>query len=182
MPKDLRDIIKEAQQKELNMPENHRQRFEDRLEVLNKPKKRNTFFFLKIAASLLVLVGLGYAVLGNNSQTQLEELPQEEITSLGSISPEMQKVENYYITAINYELASLEQTPENKELLDTYLDKVGKLSKDYKRLTKELSESGLQEKTINALITNLQLQLQLLVQLKDEINDLKMPKNENATI
>lgn len=182
MPKDLRDIIKEAQQKELNMPENHRQRFEERLQELDTPKKKKTFFFLKIAASLLVLVGLGYAVLDNNSATPLEELPQEEITSLGSISPEMQKVENYYITAINHELASLEQTPENKELLDTYLDKVGKLSKDYKRLTKELSENGLQEKTINALITNLQLQLQLLVQLKDEINDLKTPKYENATI
>ena len=186
MPKDLRDIIKDAEHNELELPKDHRKRFEDRLSELHKPEKRSNFFFLKIAASLVLLVSLGYFVLNiNPTTTQIEETPEIKFASLGSISPEMEKVENYYLTAINYELASLEKTPENQKLLDDYLEKIGKLDEDYKRLNKELTENGINEKTINALITNLQLRLQLLLQLKDQLNELQTRndiKNEDSTI
>jgi hypothetical protein len=48
-----------------------------------------------------------------------------------------------------------------------------------------LTEKEINEKTINALITNLQLRLQLLLELKDTIQEMKTPKtikNENTTI
>ena len=186
MPKDLRDIVNEAKQTQLQIPENHRNRFEDKLEGLHKSKRKNNFFFLKIAASVVLLISLGYYVINSKDISDpINENSKLEITSLGSISPEMQKVENYYLTAINYELASLEPSEENRQMVDNYLDKIGKLDADRKRLNKELSENGLKEKTVNALITNLQLQLQLLLQLKDEINELKMSKeikNEESTI
>jgi hypothetical protein len=82
-------------------------------------------------------------------------------------------------------MASLETTPESEEVLNTYLEKIALLTEQYKELTGELSSKGINEKTINALITNLQLRLQLLLELKDTINELKNPKhieNEKLTV
>ncbi|MDJ0645695.1 MAG: hypothetical protein QNJ57_06865 [Flavobacteriaceae bacterium] len=188
MPKDMRQIVKDAEQDQLELPKGHRERFEDRLALVPNHRQRSNFFFLKIAASLVLLVSLGYFAI-NSSFTggveQTSELPESQFSGLGGVSPEMQKVENYYLTAINYELASLEKTSENQKLLDDYLDKIGKLDEDYKRLNEELAEKGVNEKTIHALITNLQLRLQLLLQLKDQLNELQTRndiKNEDSTI
>ncbi len=188
MPRDIREILNETTAHDLELPKNHKQRFEQRLDTLQKSNKRSSFFFLKIAASLVVLVGLGYAVLNGvtpDVNTGGPEQPAATFSSLSAISPEMQKVENYYMSAINYELASLEKTPENQQLLDDYLEKIGKLDNDYKRLNESLATEGINEKTIKSLITNLQLRLQLLLQLKDQLNELQTRndiKNENATI
>ena len=187
MPKDMRQIVKDATQNELELPKGHRNRFEARLTELHSSKKTRSFFFLKIAASIVLMISLGYFVVSTTTADApgTETLPEMKITSLGSVSPEMEKVENYYLTAINYELASLEKTPENQRILDDYLEKIGKLDDDYKRLSTDLTNNGVNEKTINALITNLQLQLQLLLQLKDEINELKTANtitNEDSTI
>jgi len=184
MPKDLREILKEAQNsKELKT--NHRDRFENRLKGLHQTKKRSSFFFLKIAASIVLLLSVGYFMLDNNPTEIKQPVESAEIMNLSSVSPEMRQIEDYYVTAINYEIASLEITPENQTILDDYLEKIGKLTDDYERLNTELSKNGINEKTINALITNLQIRLQLLLQLKDTLNEMKTSKNEeneNATI
>jgi len=175
MPKDIRDILKEAQVNSKTLKENHRQRFEQRLNQLHTPKKQG-YFFLKVAASIIVLLGVGYYTLFTNV-ADIEDFPEDaKITNLSSISPEMKQIENYYLTAINYEMASIEQTPENKIILDSYLEKIAELTNQYKQLNIDLTEKEINEKTINALITNLQLRLQLLLELKDTIQEIKTPK------
>ena len=185
MPKDIRDILKEAQgSRELKAK--HRERFEQRLQQLHRPKKKNNYFFLKIAASILLVMSIGYFSLNKNSDTINQQLPKlTNITNVSDVSPEMKQIEDYYLAAINYEIASLEITPENQVVLDDYLDKIGKLTDDYKRLNIEFSQKEINEKTINAMVTNLQLRLQLLLQLKDTLNELQTSKNkenENTTI
>lgn len=187
MPKDIRDIIKESSDRAV-LSEGHRERFEKRLQLMNRFPKKN-YYFLKIAASLLILLGVGYYFNythgGVKEDGSMESISGQKIVSLGSISPEMKQVENYYLTAINYEMASLEVTPETKKVLDAYLEKVALLTADYKNLTAELSEKGIDEKIINALITNLQLRLQLLIELKDTLNELKTTntfKDEKVSI
>ena len=182
MPKDIRDILKEAQSSK-GLKDNHRARFEKRLQQLHIPKKKKNFYFLKIAASIVLLVSLGYFAF-NNSGIDMEKATIEaKNVDLNNVSPEMKQIEDYYLTAINYEIASLENTPENQLILDNYLEKIGKLTDDYRRLNKEISEKGINEKVVNAMITNLQLRLQLLLQLKDTLSELKTSKNkENATI
>lgn len=184
MPKDIRDILKEDHNSR-EMNENHRQRFEQRLEALHKPSKRTNFFFLKLAASIILLVGLGWYFIPNNTTEIVQPSIENEIVDLGTISPEMKQIETYYMTAINYEIASLEITPENQEILDDYLDKIGKLTEDYKRLNNQIDVKNIDEKIINELITNLQLRLQILLQLKDELNNMKKLNttgNEDTTI
>ncbi len=184
MPKDIREILKEAQNSR-ELKENHRARFENRLQQLHKTKKRPTYFFLKVAASIAIILSAGYFMLDTNPTIIEDPIDSSNSINLSSVSPEMKQIEDYYVTAINYEIASLEVTSENQAILDDYLDKIGKLTDDYVRLNTELSKNGINEKTINALITNLQLRLQLLLQLKDTLNEMKISKNEeneNVTI
>ena len=184
MPKDIRDILKEAQSNSRELKKSHRERFEERLTKIHKPKNKN-YFFLKIAASIVVLIGIGYFTFFNNAESNGQQIEEPKITNLSSVSPEMKQIENYYLTAINYEMASIEFSNENKAILDTYLEKIAMLSNQYTQLTAELAETGINEKIINALIDNLQFRLQILLELKDSINEMKTPttiENENSTI
>ena len=92
--------------------------------------------------------------------------------SLGDISPDFKKVEDYYLANINIELSKVKQTPENKELFDGYVMRLAELNQEYKRLSVELTDHGPNELTVSALIDNLKLRLNLLYRLKEQLNDL----------
>lgn len=182
MLKDLKDILKEDSTEKLELPLNHRQRFENRLQKL-EPKKRKNYMFLKIAASILILISVGYFL--TQSNTIQPDSSIDEKIDLADISPELKQIENNYESAINYEMLGIVATEDNKEILDSYLEKVALLSEDYKVLSKKLVTDEINEKVVNAVINNLQLRLQLLLELKDKLTELKSNKtlqNENNTI
>lgn len=183
MPKDIRDLMKDFQPVNLELSENHEGNFLNKIEEAF-PKKKKSYQWLYVAASVVVLLGFGitfYPDSGSETENPSKEIKTEEV-NLGDISPEMKKIEDYYLTAINYEIASLEVTPENKALLDEYFEKISKLDNDYKRLNQRLKNEGITNEVINFLITNLQLRLQLLIQLKDQINELQPKENSNENI
>ena len=60
-------------------------------------------------------------------------------------------------------------TPETKALFDGYLLQLNELDKEYQKLSLELTESGPSELTVNALIDNLKLRLNLLYRLKSQL-------------
>lgn len=180
MPKDIRNLAKDFKHKSVDLSENHEEKFLKKLQE-ELPQRKESFTWIYAAASILLVVALGVKFYPTNmveSKINKENKVQSEV-NLGDISPEMQKIENYYLTAINYEIASLEITTENKALLDEYFEKISKLDVDYKRLNQKLKKDGVNNETINALITNLQLRLQLLIQLKDQLNDLQSKKSKN---
>jgi hypothetical protein len=189
MSRDLRDILRDDTSAKGELSKNHRKNFEARLqnELHAKPASNTQFF--RIAASFLVLVGLGTSLFYFSPDTDLSsdtaQVSTPKIESLGSISPELKKIENYYLASIQTEIVSLQETPENKELLDGYFQKLGELTQEYKILTEELNTEGLNDKTINALIGNLQARLKLMYQLKEQLNDLKtrnLSNNENIHV
>lgn len=185
MPKDLREIVKKEMAGSNKLSVNHRSKFEAKLKTEMHAKKNRNFHLLKYAASFLVLVGLGTTMFYFSNNEIKTPVKTNKIESLGSISPELKKIENYYLATINTEISDLEVTKENKELLDSYFEKLGELSADYKELTNELNVEGLSENTINALIDNLQLRLKLLYQLKEQLNELKklnLEKNESIQL
>ena len=182
MPKDIRDILKNDLSKSSNLSSDHRENFVNKLAQLQRPKK-NYYFFLKIAASIVLLISLGYYFSLSGFNQESSDKPQ--VVNLDNLSPELKQIENYYLTAINYEMASIEPSPENKDILDSYLKKIAELTAEYKLLSLDLIEKEINEKTVNDLITNLQLRLQLLLDLKDTLSEMKTPKNienENNTI
>ena len=196
MARDLRELFeKEREQKSFKMREGHEDRFFAKLEEElpnNPPKKKVISLWMQIAASVVVAVGLSVYYFNNNGG---EVVPDEKITvvdrenpneeaqgiSLGDLSPDLKKIETYYTTNINLQLAELADDPGNKELVDSYMDRLAELNKEYQRLNQELNELGPNDQTINALINNLQLRLQLLQKLKSKLNQLKSSKNEQES-
>lgn len=190
MAQDLRELFKEEKAKKHPMKDGHEERF---LELLDKElpvQRKSTFYFIKIAASVLVLFSLGiytYINYKNDVLTHPEivetetENTKDQGYSLGDLSPELKKIENYYVANINLELSRLEVSNENKAMVDDYMRRLSELDEEYKRLNIELNEIGPNDQTITALIKNLQLRLQLLQKLKEKLNQLKSSENEQVT-
>ena len=104
---------------------------------------------------------------------------------MADISPDLKKVEDYYITQINYQLAKITITDENRDLFEVYLSQLSKLQKEYKKLNTQLNINDINEGIINGLIENLQLRLQLMKQLKKKleiIENIKNEKNESKQV
>lgn len=185
MPKDLREMVQNEPIHNGELSKNHRRKFENRLHKEMHSGSLTKFQFLKIAASFLLIVGLGSSLYYFSNYDLESTNSVAKIESLGSISPELKKIENYYLASIQTEISNIEETPENKELLNGYFEKIGELTKEYKVLTEELNSEGLNEKSINALIENLQLRLKLLYQLQEQLNELKninITENENIQV
>ena len=188
MAQDLRELFrKEPEAGGQQMPPGHEIRFLARLEN-ELPKRKRAFPMLfRIAASVLVLLGLaGYFFLDGENPAAVktsiveEDAEEENETgiSLGDLSPDLKKIENYYIANINLELSRLEVSERNRNLVDSFMDQLSELNQEYTRLNIELNKIGPNEQTIAAMIKNLQLRLQLMHKLKEKLNQLKSSKNE----
>ncbi|WP_169718947.1 hypothetical protein [Aequorivita capsosiphonis] len=194
----------ESESSELH--QGHEARFEAKLEAalaeniqeensIGKIKKQNSRSWLKIAASLAILLAVSFfgylqmnttEVDGSNTNksivgTESEKIENSEKTkrSLADISPDLKKVEEYYMAGINVQLASLKINPENKDLVDGYMQRLSELDKEYTSLNVELAKVGLTETTVTALIDNLKLRLDLLFKLKNKLKELKTQNNED---
>lgn len=164
------------------LPKDHRSLFEQRLQKELHRNSNSPGRYLMIAASVIVLFSLGYLI------TKVQQSPRQKLqpvsakVSLQEFSPELKKVETYYLTAISFEMANLKVTEENKMLLDSYFRKMNALSKEYQLQSGKLDINTVDEELINNLIDNLQMRLQLMIELKNELKKLKSKKNEDDTI
>lgn len=197
-----RENPRKGYQNGVQLPKGHQDRFLAKLEA-ELPEQKRTFtnFYWKVAAAVVLLVGSAMMVVVQQSTVlpvSNETVTHEESSSsksdsptihesiasqitLGDLSPDLKKFEEYYIANINVELASLEVNKANKALLEGYMQQLNELNTEYKSLTKELNVLGPNQQTVDALITNLQLRLQLLYRLKDRLEALKKSnQNEGA--
>jgi len=175
MAQDLRKLFEnEKKVSNQHMPEGHEARFMNKLEEdLPSVSKISNFKILRFAATVVILIGLSFAaynLLDFNQSTPPAEVASTK--TLGEVSPELKKVEDYYLASINLELSKLEYSPENKELFDGYVRRLGELSSEYERLSNELIENGPNEQTVTALIDNLKLRLNLMYRLKEKLSEL----------
>ena len=175
MQQDIREKLKGFKEEPIELSANHASNFQKLLmsELHPKKKKKLSFKWLSVAASIVVLVSLAIKFYSTNN---IEENPIEKTSkeiTLGTISPEFNTIETYYLNSINLEISQLDLSEENKEIVDSYLLKIAELTKEYKNLTQELNTNGVNDATIDALIRNLQLRLQLLQRLKKQLNELK---------
>lgn len=193
MAQDIRKLLKNTTDiGQHKMPEGHGKRFAEKLDEAMPRRRRFPFGVMKIAASVAVVISIGYisyqaftpSDTENPIENQVVDVPEEEQTvqgiTLGDISPDLKKVEDYYVTNINVELSKLAVNEENKQLFNGYMTRLTELNDEYQTLNKELNDIGPNEQTVNALIGNLQLRLQLLYKLKEKLNELKKLNNENS--
>jgi uncharacterized protein YeeX (DUF496 family) len=179
MQQDIRDKFKNYEEENVELSKNHSTKFEALLQQelhQNKPKK-NYIKWLSVAASIMLLVSIGIQFYPNKTPEPIITKNDDDSTTkqitLGNISPEFNTIETYYINSINLEISQIDLSDENKELVDSYLLKIAELTKEYKNLTQELNTKGVNDATIDALIRNLQLRLQLLQRLKKQLNEFK---------
>lgn len=180
MEQNLKDLFKnQPEDKSVEMSQGHEARFLEKLnQALPERKKSNHFGFLNIAASVVVMLGLSYGAFQYFSTppetTSIETntiVETKEIKSMGEFSPQLKKVEDYYLASINLELSKVKLTSENKDLVDGYILRLKELNTEYKNLTIELNENGPNTETLDALIDNLKLRLNLVTQLKNKIEE-----------
>lgn len=177
MAQDLRNLFeKDEKAQDVKMSEGHDARFLQKLEeALPKEKKSTGFSFLSIAASVVVLLGLTIGAIKFFEPSVDIDNPvkvvEAKINTLGGVSPELQKVEDYYLASINLELSKVELTPENKELVDGYILRLKELNEEYDKLLVELNDNGPNEETLDALIDNLKFRLNLVMRLKEKLQE-----------
>ncbi len=188
MGQDIREMFRNedsGSQEKLN--EGHQKRFEAKLnKALPVERSGNNYLFLKIAAVLVVAIGIGlfffnspgnqdvpYQIVDTPTEDATEETIIEKQFQLSDVSPEFKKIENYYLAGINMELAKLEINNDNKALIDSFMLQMEELDKEYQRLNAELVELGPNEQTIEAMVANLQLRMDLLRKLKSKLSEIK---------
>ncbi|WP_047245960.1 hypothetical protein [Maribacter thermophilus] len=191
MAQDLRGLFaKERENEKFKLKQGHEERFMAKLDSVMPKRKKPVWTVWKIAASIIVLIGLGlFAYEQINKTESIETIVvdkanvdnESDAFSFGDLSPDLKKVENYYIANIGIELSKLQVSEDNKELVDSFMERLSELNKEYENLNKELYELGPNDQTIASLIENLQLRLQLLQKLKRKLNQLKSSKNEQIT-
>ena len=178
MGQNLKDLFKNQPKDEsIKMSEGHEARFLDKLDdALPQKKKSSHFGFLNIAASVIVLLGLSYGAFQFFNSPEQPVVPKEIVTAekiktMGDISPDLKKVEDYYLASINLELSKVNLTPDNKDLVDGYIARLKELNSEYDKLTVELNDNGPNEETLDALIDNLKFRLNLVMQLKEKLQE-----------
>ena len=177
MSTNLKNRFKEAfTETPLSMPKGHEARF---LNKLNKDlPKTNYTFYLKLVASVVLFVsvslsGVYYFSTSNNLNLETVQTVNELKPSktLGDISPDFKKIENYYLANINLQLANMTITENNKALFDGYLEDLEILNTEYEKLSDELTQKGVNTNIVNALITNLKLRLNLMQRLNVQLEE-----------
>ena len=184
MAQDIRDLFKDdASLENEKMPLSHQDRFLKKLDADLPIKRRHHSTWLRVAASITVLMGLSFGVYTflKPAKTNNTVVTSNNVTTktLGDVSPGFKKVEDYYLASINLELSKITYTPDTKDLFDDYLKQLEALNKEYKHLSLELTESGPSELTVNALIDNLKYRLNLLYRLRTQLKELNA---SNTTI
>lgn len=184
MAQDLRELLQNAAtEQHKTLPKGHKARFAERLEK-ELPARPAVFLWWKIAAVAIMVIGVGSLVFFNqnnevrSNQSVADTQDEEEYYTLSDLSPELKKVENFYLTGIQMELAKLEVTENNKDFISGYMKQLKELDDEYALLNKELNQLGPSEETIEALIENLQRRLDLIIKLKNKLHQFNQSKNE----
>ena len=154
----------------------HFRRFENKLKGLqeDKNKKSNniSWYWLAVAASIILFVGIW---VGNtNGQDNVQ---------LGELSPKMEETQNFYLAAIQKEINLIEsqKNPQNQKIIDDAFVQLTKLELDHQKLSIALKESNEDKRVIYALIANFQMQIEVLQNLMQQLDEFK-EMNSGKTI
>jgi hypothetical protein len=191
MAQDLREILKnDKATPAIPMREGHQSRFEDRLNATlpeqTKPEtssdKGSIYLWMKIAAAVLFAGGIlwfvgkdAFAEADSNELVGTETVApvEEQEVLLRNISPDFAQLENRYLASVNLQLSRLEINDGNKELVDAFMAQLAKLDTEYKRLNQEITETGITDEMVTAMIENLELRVELMLKLKAKLKELK---------
>ncbi|MCT4580203.1 MAG: hypothetical protein N4A35_02210 [Flavobacteriales bacterium] len=152
----------------------------------SKPIKRmNWGFIMNIAATALILIGLGtmtYHLVKPNNNTALPMVEKQATNnnvafSFSLVSQEMAEVESYYIQQVNHKQQQVSQLGYSDEIKEELI----LLDEEFNALKKELGNGVDDQLIVEEMIMNYQLKLDLLETVLNNSNtaESKSSKNEH---
>jgi len=148
------------------------------------PQKREarTFslsFVLKVAASIIIVMGIGFFVYVHNEK--------HTAVDYAAINPTFAKQQTQYVSMVASKRSELKSLTQNDpEMYQEFSKEIAKMDATYKRLNSELATSPNQEAVLQAMIRNLQTQTEVLNQqlnIIEHYNQMKKDeKNETKGI
>jgi hypothetical protein len=164
------------------LTQGHADRFAAKLNAQTSKKQPKVYRLkpLWIAAGLALLLGTSFFL---GTQFNSELTPKK---GLAQVSEEMGQTEFYYTSLIKVEMKKLDAYPdlESSEMVESALDQLEKLEKDYEELEISLAQAPENKNIVSAMINNFQLRVQVLNELLERINQVKEYEfsNENYNI
>lgn len=160
----LHQFFKENDMDVFEPHQGHLERFQRKL-AQNKKHKKTSFFWMSIAASVVLVIGF-YLV-----------SYQQQTYNLANVSPKMAEAQNFFITTINQELKEVERyrSLETETIIEDSLNEIEELEDQYQLLEKELSKRENKRQIIREMIQNYQQRLDLLEQLLSQLEKQQNP-------
>jgi hypothetical protein len=143
---------------------------------MQKSKVRRLYFRLSIAASILIIAGIGTLIISANRNSKVINDYYCEV------SAELSQTEFYFAQMIEQKRKEVDnESIPDKKYFDPFFDEIDRLDKQYEEYKKELAKFGYQEELIRAIILNRQQQLDVLNRLLTEIKKVKNYENRKKS-
>ena len=147
---------------EEDLPQEHLERFENKLRSVYDPSWSKTLNrYLAIAAVVVVIITIGYMVLLTSNVFYSSDY------ILSNITPELYETETYYQTEISQKLEILS---DQKEVKKSIMKDLQEIDKSFETIKKDLDENPGDERLISAVLNTYQIKLDLLNEILDRIN------------
>lgn len=155
-------------------------------EEQEQPKKREakTFslgFVLRVAAMVIVVMGIGFGV-----YLKMQKTGAAEGVDYAAINPAYAKQQMHLASVIENQRIELKQIAKfDPQLYKEFSAEITKMQSTYKKLNTDLATSPNQERVLRAMIRNLQIQTEVLNQqlsVIEQFNQSKLQQNENKDI
>ena len=126
-------------------------------------------FVLRVAATIIVVMGIGFAVYLRNEK--------KDGINLAAINPEYAKEQVHYASLVQNQRNELKaMSKSDPELYQEFSTEIAKMDAVYKKLNSDLATTPNQEFVLRAMIRNLQVQTQVLsqqLQVIEQYNQMK---------
>ena len=137
-----------------------------------------------VAAAILITTGIAIFLVVNTSKTNNHDFATttkvDTVNDINSIAPEYAPEVNEFAKLVVLKQEELKAlAPEQPELYRRFTTDINQLDSSYKSLKSQLSATPNREVLIEAMIQNLQLQLNVLNQQLNIINQIKQSKKQD---
>jgi len=179
--KDIFKKNRELIQDEFSLPAGHEDRFLAKLNEYHQVSSKPKLNYWKVAAIVVPLCMLSaYFFLEFNPLKQ--SAPE---VNLSDYSPELGEAENYLAYVVKEKTKQVQsmKNKENQTIINHSLNELDSLQSNYNQLLIDLKESGGNPQVIKSVVTNLQLQVEVLESVMNQIEinqEIKQNYNENT--
>jgi hypothetical protein len=143
---------------------------------LDKPKKSKRFFALKIAASIILVLGLSIITY------QITTLRSNQKLILANIDPELAKQEAQFQNQIKNYYQVIQQTSYDEELFSANFKDLEYIDTLINQYSKDLASNGPNPRLLNSLMDLYQKKIKLLDRMLNEIEKNKQHENNETNI